>query len=254
MFLQQALIASDRRPCYNTLKEKGERNMKIVFVRHGHPNYVDDCLTELGHLQAAAAAERLKDEGIQEIYSSTCGRAMETAGYTAKLLGLPIIPCDFIREIHWGPKGDTPLPEGGHPWLVADLMASQGTTLTTPAWQETPDFCENTVYDAVNVVWQGMDQWLASLGAVREGEFYRMGENTDKTVAMFSHGGASSAVFSRLLNIPFPQMCGVTRVDFTSVTVIEFPDRPGALVTPYIRLFNDAKHIKGIEGVHEYGQ
>ena len=44
--------------------------MKIVFVRHGHPDYVNDCLTELGHKQAESAALRLKDEGIEEIYSS----------------------------------------------------------------------------------------------------------------------------------------------------------------------------------------
>ena len=38
--------------------------MRIIFVRHGHPDYVHDCLTDLGHLQATAAAERLRDEGI----------------------------------------------------------------------------------------------------------------------------------------------------------------------------------------------
>lgn len=60
--------------------------MRIVFVRHGHPNYKDDCLTELGHLHAKAAADRPKNEGIQKIYSSTCGRAFQTAEYTAKVL------------------------------------------------------------------------------------------------------------------------------------------------------------------------
>jgi len=35
--------------------------MRIIFVRHGHPNYEKDCLTELGHRQAEAAAQRLKD-------------------------------------------------------------------------------------------------------------------------------------------------------------------------------------------------
>ena len=53
--------------------------MRIVFVRHGHPNYEKDCLTDLGRLHAAAAAERLAAEGITEIYSSTCGRAYETS-------------------------------------------------------------------------------------------------------------------------------------------------------------------------------
>ena len=33
--------------------------MRILFVRHGHPNYEKDCLTELGHLHAEAAAKRL---------------------------------------------------------------------------------------------------------------------------------------------------------------------------------------------------
>ena len=30
--------------------------MRIVFVRHGHPDYKNDCLTELGHKQAVAIA------------------------------------------------------------------------------------------------------------------------------------------------------------------------------------------------------
>lgn len=38
--------------------------MRLILVRHGHPNYEIDCLTELGHLQAEAAAERLCSEGI----------------------------------------------------------------------------------------------------------------------------------------------------------------------------------------------
>ncbi len=29
--------------------------MRIIFVRHGHPDYTNDCLTELGHLQAGAS-------------------------------------------------------------------------------------------------------------------------------------------------------------------------------------------------------
>ena len=31
--------------------------MRIVFVRHGEPDYEHDCLTETGRLQAQAAAE-----------------------------------------------------------------------------------------------------------------------------------------------------------------------------------------------------
>ena len=79
--------------------------MRLIFVRHGHPDYQNDCLTDLGHLQAEAAAKRLYHEGIQQIYSSTCGRAFQTAEHTAQLLGISeIIPCDFLREIRWGSR------------------------------------------------------------------------------------------------------------------------------------------------------
>ena len=53
--------------------------MRLIFVRHGEPDYEKDCLTETGKIQAAAAAERLAGEGISEIYASPCGRARAQA-------------------------------------------------------------------------------------------------------------------------------------------------------------------------------
>ena len=69
--------------------------MRIIFVRHGEPDYARDCLTETGRLQAAAAAERLAGEGITEIYASPCGRARETASYTAARLGLTVTTLEY---------------------------------------------------------------------------------------------------------------------------------------------------------------
>ena len=57
--------------------------MRIIFVRHGHPDYKKDCLTALGHLHAQAAAQRLEGEKIAKIFSSSCGRAYETAEHIA---------------------------------------------------------------------------------------------------------------------------------------------------------------------------
>ena len=41
--------------------------MRIIFVRHGEPDYANDCLTEQGRLQAQEAAKRLLEEGIEEM-------------------------------------------------------------------------------------------------------------------------------------------------------------------------------------------
>ena len=77
--------------------------MRLIFVRHGDANYERDCLTELGHAQAEAAATRLLDERIDRIFSSTCGRAVETARHIAEKQGLGIEESyDFMREISWG--------------------------------------------------------------------------------------------------------------------------------------------------------
>ena len=73
--------------------------MRIYFVRHGEPNYEKDCLTETGKKQAMAVANCLKDLGIEKVFSSTNDRALETASYTAKLLGLDVVPCDFMRGL-----------------------------------------------------------------------------------------------------------------------------------------------------------
>ena len=68
--------------------------MRIIFVRHGEPDYANDCLTEQGRLQAREAAKRLLGEGIEEIYSSPLGRAAETAAATAEVLKLPVKTLD----------------------------------------------------------------------------------------------------------------------------------------------------------------
>ena len=99
--------------------------MRIIFVRHGEPDYQRDCLTDRGKIQARAAAERLRDEGIDEIFSSPLGRAAETAAAAAEVLHLPVRTLDYMRELHWGSIDGTPVPAEGHPWDLADLLAGE---------------------------------------------------------------------------------------------------------------------------------
>ena len=221
--------------------------MKIYFVRHGHPNYKENCLTELGKLQAEAASKRLENSKIERIFASTMGRAYQTAEYTAKLLGLDITPCDFIREIAWGALGDDPIPERGHPWNLSALRASEAQSIFMSDWQTVYPYTDSKIVNSFEVVSKGMDGLLEELGYKREGDYYRVvGDDTDKTVAIFSHAGSSSAALSHILNIPLPQFCGAFEPDFTSITIIEFSNEKGKLIYPKMLMFNDAKHIEGI--------
>ena len=220
--------------------------MRIIFVRHGHPDYQKDCLTPLGHLHAEAAAERLRGETIHRAFSSTKGRALETTEHILRGRGLTLTPCDFIREIGWGSYNGEELPHRGHPWFTAGDMVSRGESITETDWAEMPPFCENRVRDCVAHVAKGTDEWLASLGYEREGNFYRVKRVNEETVLMTSHAGSSGAALAHMFNLPVPFTCVAFEPPFTAITVVSFGGKEGDLISPQFELLNDARHIAGI--------
>lgn len=220
--------------------------MRIILVRHGHPNYENDCLTPLGRLHAAAAAKRLKDEGIERIYSSTCGRAMETAQHTADLLGLTVTGMGGFRELSWDSTDGQPLLLNGHPWDTADWLVAQGDSLLQPDWAVKPPFDRNSVVQSVQRVRDTADEWLLSLGYRREGLYYRVENPVCKTVALFGHGGETAALLSHLFNVPFPFFCSAMGPDYTGIIVLTLPDAAEGLVPVRMELVNDVKHIQGL--------
>lgn len=220
--------------------------MRIIFVRHGHPDYVNDCLTPLGHLHAEAAAERLKNETIDRAFSSSCGRARETAEHIAARHGLTVEPCAFIRELGWGGKNGEELPHKGHPWFTASDMVTRGESIASPNWATEKPFSENRVVEFVERVAAGGDEWLASLGYEREGYYYRVKAANAQTVLMASHAGSSSAMLSHIFNLSFPFLCKAMEPTYTAITIVSFAGEEGALISPAFEIMNDARHIEGI--------
>ncbi len=220
--------------------------MRLIFVRHGEPNYADDCLTETGKIQAEKVVERLRGEGIEEIWASSMGRARETAAPTAKALGLEVKTIDFMREVSWGSTDENPIFANGHPWDNADEMARHGIDLNRTDWRESEYFKTNTVVESVERVEKGLDEWLESFGYKREGFYYRHAfeEEKHRTIALFCHGGSSAAALGHILNMPFPYACGLFHLDFTSVTVVRFSRKEGEGTLPCIELANDNRHIR----------
>ena len=62
--------------------------MRLLFIRHGDPDYDHDCLTPLGQREAALTADRLASLPIDEVYVSPLGRAQETAQATLAKNGM----------------------------------------------------------------------------------------------------------------------------------------------------------------------
>ena len=223
--------------------------MRIVFVRHGEPDYVSDSLTALGREQARAAAIRLKEEGIEEIWSSPLGRAMETAKATSEVLGLPIQTLDFMREVSWGSIDGSEILYGGHPWAIVFEMAKLGLDLNDPNWRDLPDFRNNKLLECIDRIENGIDQWLERYGYVREGRYYRhtVEEKQQRTIALFSHGGSSCAAMGHILNLQFPYACALLHIDYTGITVVQMESRSGSGTLSRLTPSNDARHIRGVQ-------
>jgi broad specificity phosphatase PhoE len=76
---------------------QSEFNLHFTATRRD-PGIADPRLTELGHAQAAAAAQALQGEAIERIIVSPYTRALETAAPAAKLLGVPVFVNPIVRE------------------------------------------------------------------------------------------------------------------------------------------------------------
>ena len=101
------------------------KHTKIIIVRHGESlgnlnhimlGHTDIDLAPRGFLQAEAAAEFLKDEQIDRVYSSDLIRAMHTAEPHAKLRGMEVIPSRKLRECYVGDWENVPLDEIVEKW------------------------------------------------------------------------------------------------------------------------------------------
>lgn len=222
--------------------------MRLIFVRHGDPDYQNDCLTDIGRRQATNTATRLHDEKIKAIYASSNGRAIETASYTAKDHGLDVQVLDYMHEIWWGDKDQNidesqKIPFEGHPWSISyKLLTEHPEYAGDKEWSEHPYFKNNICMDYFDRINSGIDELLAQYGLKREGNFYRCMEECSDTIALFAHGGSGAILFSHLLSISFPIVLTTLPFGVCSVTVFDFAAMKGEMTIPRLEIFNDMNH------------
>lgn len=225
--------------------------MRLFLIRHGDPDYENDCLTALGKSQAAAMAERMQDEGVTEIYSSASGRALATAGFLSEKIHLPVTSFEDLRELRWDAAEGASLPNGGNPWRFSEQISASGGDLTFD-WYACKPLCRSYVAkEDRNRVIGCFDGLMETLGYRREGSQYRVvGDGTDKTVALVCHAGVSVAVFSHLFHLPLMQAFAMFHIACTSVTLLEWSNEKDLLISPRFHYVGDYHHILDIGGYH----
>ena len=233
--------------------------MRLLFIRHGDPDYVHDTLTEKGHKEAALLAERAEDLHLGECYVSPLGRAQATAGYSMKKLGRTAKTLGWLQEfpaqvdLNQAPQlleafPNAKMEDGKYaPHIVWDVMPSYwekfSECMDPIRWREC-EICRNSdtveIYDYVT---GEFDKLLAEHGYIRDGRCYKVERESTDTLTFFCHFGLTCVLLSHLWEIsPFLLWHSLALAP-TSVTEVVTEERQKGLACFRGLKIGDVSHL-----------
>ncbi len=230
--------------------------MLLFFIRHGDPIYDPDCLTPLGRRQAEAIARRLSRYGLDQIYMSSSGRAMQTALPTCEMLKKEAVILDWANEKYAWENMSLQYPDGGRTWAFfdkeyKDVLTSKEIRALGDHWDEHPFFAGGTFAKRHRLIEQQTRDFMKELGfewCEEKGQYRNLNFDSSfrpdathrgKRVALFAHHGFGTNFLSRVLDIPYPQVCLKMNFGHTGMTVIEFPETEEYVIPQMLTMGND---------------
>lgn len=217
--------------------------MRLLIVRHADPDYENDRITPHGRLEASALAERLRDAGLDRLYSSPLGRARETAEFTSRATGKAIRIEPWTAELEGLRVDDTPWGSLAAWDLPGEVLRSDELTAAGGAFNASPLLSSVPADEVRSRVARDSDVFLESLGYFREGSRYRVLRPNRERVAVFCHGGFGLTWLSHLLQIPTRLAWAGFWLHPASVTTILFDVRNDGYAAPRCLAVGDTGHL-----------
>ena len=216
--------------------------MRLFIIRHADPDYPNNTITPAGHIEARALAERMAKLGLDRIYTSPLGRAMDTARYTTEALGMNAEIQPWTAELGW--SLEDPATGSSMVWDIHGHLVHQSPTVWTISnGLEHPPFDNPKFREGFAHIQENSDAFLAALGYVREGGVYRIVKGNREKIAIFCHGGFGLTWLSQLLRVPLPVMWTGFFLPTSSVTTILFDERHAEFATPRCLGMGDISHL-----------
>ncbi len=218
--------------------------MKLIFVRHGDPDYKNDALTEQGIKEAKLLVPRMKGIIAQEYYVSPFGRAKQTAKLALEGSGIEPVELWWLREFDYKVRR-LDCPDEGHvPW---DWMPADWTVVDdlydAEKWSEHPVFTQADIAGHYRETTEALDVFLKEHGYARDGRMYRALAPNNDTLVFFCHFGLTSLVLAHLLGIsPMILWQGFIAAP-TSVTTIVTEERREGEVQWRCIGYGDTSHL-----------
>jgi len=226
--------------------------MELILVRHGQPawtdgvrSYNDPGLTDLGHAQARAVADRLADPAhdpargpVDRLFVSPAVRAQETAAPIAEALGLPAETLPWLTEI-----ANPPEWEGGSEEDIQAAFAELRGRTREGYWDGLPNG-ESPRAFARRII-GGVADLLGGFGLTPAAEqgLWDLPPDAPGRVIAVAHGGTNSMVIAHLLNVaPEPWEWERFAMGHASVAVLASVPIAGAHLWS-LRALGDANHL-----------
>lgn len=220
--------------------------MKLIFIRHGEPDYDIDSLTEKGWREAEFLSRRTKDWNVTDFYCSPLGRARDTSKATLKAHGREATVCEWLREFQ-APIKDPVTGKERIPWdLSSEYLNAHPELFDINEWYHSPAMLEGNLEGNYHFVTSGIDELLAKYGYIRDGYRYLTTETaqTDAVVVCFCHLGVTCAIMSHLLNMTPHQLWQGFCLAPTSVTVIGTEERTHGEAYFRCQFMGDTSHLR----------
>ena len=220
--------------------------MRILIVRHGDPDYINDSLTEKGEREAELLSVRIAKEKIDEVYVSPLGRAKKTAEACLKKMdpGIKPVTLDWLME--FAPRIKRPDKTDRESicwdWMPKD-WTKEDVFYDFDKWTAHPVFKEADVEKEVKWVYTEFEKFLSDHGYVKEGRFFKAEKPNDKTIVFFCHFGLECVLLSFLLNIPVMLLWHGFIAAPTSVTTIYTEERLQGDAYFRVSSFGDISHL-----------
>lgn len=218
--------------------------MRLLFVRHGDPNYELDTLTEKGWQEAEALSEYIKTLDIQEIYVSPLGRARDTANVSLNKMHRSAETLPWLREFK---------PRVYHPndpykrhcawdWMPAD-WTNNADFYNPEKWYDHPAMKEAHVLEAYTEVIPQFRAFLKDHGYEKDGHVYKVLKNNHDTICFFCHFGIECLLLSDLFSISPMSLWHCMFAAPTSITSVVTEERQQGVASFRMNYFGNTTHL-----------
>ena len=236
--------------------------MRLLFFRHGDPNYEIDGLTPKGNIEAKLLAEHIRVFGIEEVFVSPLGRAQATAEYSLRELGIEAKTLDWLKEFPamFDPNAADEKTKRAYQnelkknpdntykkRIVWDMMpgyyAEHPEMFDPTGWRDSEIVKASNAIDVYDSVIKSFDDFLKEHGYERDGSVYKVLEGNDRTIALFCHFGITCVLLSRLWNVsPFVPLQFLAMAPTSLTEVVSEEREKGTAIFRTLRV-GDITHL-----------